>query len=287
MLQNNAQNLSLNTLLKSPAAKELKELISFMGTAVSAFSKMRDNGESEYSAAAKEGTAILLMLLGKLARGTAVGDLTKADWREILESASDITVSMDGQAYSRMVFMLYAEYIDASVRAFSDLLSPENQEAICALAEELRFWTKRLETGGVSETEYTEQCLWISLEGMIKLLSSLRIFAIAEEYEQLIQAVSAFAFEFGRLRLYRREQELLKEYIAHQYQLDETLKAQFEEYRQDLERENADFNALMEKAFEPDFRKQLMNTAALARAAGVAEEEILHSEEEVDAFFSD
>lgn len=43
---------------------------------------------------------------------------------------------------------------------------------------------------------------------------------------------------------------------------------------------------LVENAFDPDFANTLKNSVALARAAGVHEDEILDSIDKIDDFFS-
>ena len=42
---------------------------------------------------------------------------------------------------------------------------------------------------------------------------------------------------------------------------------------------------LIENAFAPDFRNELISSVELARAAGVKEEEILNTQEDIDEFF--
>ena len=42
---------------------------------------------------------------------------------------------------------------------------------------------------------------------------------------------------------------------------------------------------MVDRAFDPDFREALMGSVELAKAAGVDEEEILESTEDIDEFF--
>ena len=76
------------------------------------------------------------------------------------------------------------------------------------------------------------------------------------EYYELLHATTMFAFEYSRLKLSSKEQELLEEYIEKQYIPDEELQAKLDEFN-----------------------------AELARAAGVEEDEILNSVEDIDEFF--
>ena len=86
------------------------------------------------------------------------------------------------------------------------------------------------------------------------------LFKSLSDYADLAQAVAAFTFEYGRLKLLQNEQELLTEYFSQQKQLDEDLEKKFIEYRDSVE---------------------------LANAADVKEEEMLDCLEKVDSFFTD
>jgi hypothetical protein len=104
---------------------------------------------------------------------------------------------------------------------------------------------------------------------------------------RLAESVSDLAFEYGRYMLYAKEQAILNVYIQNQYVLDEQLQCQYEAYIAELNENAARFQGLIDDAFSPNIRDSLMSSAALARAAGVKEEEILTSIEDVDAFFLD
>ena len=139
----------------------------------------------------------------------------------------------------------------------------------------------------ISESAYVDECLWLSLEAMVKLLSSSLTMLIGAEYSQLAQAVSQLAFEYGRYVLYAKEQAILTAYIENQYVLDEQLRQQYDAFRAELSAQAERFNQLIDQAFSSNIRESLMQSAELARAAGVREEEILTSVEDIDAFFMD
>ena len=99
------------------------------------------------------------------------------------------------------------------------------------------------------------------------------------------QAAVMLAYEYGRLKLYAKEQALLTEYIENQYQLDADLQEKFNAFKEELSAETEQFETLIDQAFDPNFRNTLIASAELARKAGVKEEEILKSVEDVDGFF--
>lgn len=163
--------------------------------------------------------------------------------------------------------------------------SEKTVASLRGLAAALREETEALRKGDISEITYIDRCLWISLEAMIKLLASLMGVAAGETAEQLAQAVASLAFEYGRYLLFRKEQNLLAEYLAQQRTLDRELQDKYDAFIKDLLADAESFMNLVDHAFAPDFEDLLMNSAKLAKGAGVGEQDVLDSVEKVDAFF--
>ena len=240
------------------------------------------------------GSVFQIFLIDTLAGGKKPGELSSEDWKSITEKVSKYAILQDGQEYSAFVFTLYADYIELSVRCLRERLPnsakkamQESLASIQELSNTIRCHTDSLCDGTMAEVNYVEECLWLSLEAMIKLLSASLAIIIGHEYTQLAQAVSQLAFEYGRYVLYAKEQALLESYLQNQRELDNQLKWEYEAFLSEL-RENADrFQSLIDAAFTPQLHEALLQTAELAREAGVPEEEILSSEEEIDAFFMD
>ena len=132
---------------------------------------------------------------------------------------------------------------------------------------------------------YTEECLWVSLDAMTKCMAAYISCFTGEELGELIQSASMLAFEYGRLKLYQKEQALLDECLQNQYLLDDQLQTKFNAFKRELQEESEKFNDLLERAFDSDFRAALIGSVGIAREVGVNEDEILHSAEEIDAFF--
>ena len=122
---------------------------------------------------------------------------------------------------------------------------------------------------------------------MLKLLSVFFTRGIPREYAQLLQSLPQLAFEYGRYVLYSEEQAILEQYIQKQHVFDERLRREYETYLEKVRVQAEEFQRLIDDAFCPDIREALANSSRLARAAGVKDEEILKSLDDVDAFFLD
>ena len=253
---------------------------------------LSDEKDETSLTALKAGTMVLFSLLGKLVSGKSLRDLTDTDWADIAANVIDHAVLMDGRQYTVVVFETYAGYIELCVQYLKQWQSPtgegfpkEKLKAIENLAWEIRHKTKELRANKISEPDYVEDCLWLCLEAMIKQLSLWLGRNLSAEFSELGQAVSILAFEYGRYRLYAKEQALLAEYLAKQEQLDAELQKQYDEFMAEVQAYSEQFMSLVDNAFAPDFRPALTDSVALAQAAGVADAEILVSVEDVDDFF--
>lgn len=68
--------------------------------------------------------------------------------------------------------------------------------------------------------------------------------------------------------------------------MDDELKEKYDEYISELEEKTKQFNKLLNKAFDPDFRNILISSVDLAKEAGIEEDKILDSMEKIDDYFS-
>ena len=237
----------------------------------------------------KIGTVLSLDLFSLLFKGKKPKDITQEEWKDIANDVIDKAVLMDGQNYSVYVFDLYEKYIELSANVLRKKTNSskrlEDIDSISALASDLREKKEQLYNGEISEIDYTEDCLWISFDAMTKCLSVYIGLHIAEEYGSLILSSTDFAVAYARLVLYRKEQELLDIYLENQYQLDEELEEQFNQFKKELEEETNRFNTAINNAFDTDIRAAFEGSVELARKAGVKEGEILKSLDETDDFF--
>lgn len=279
------QEIIIDQLLSSPAGEKLREAMDVISSVQRHFVALTSDEDSKQLKLLRIGTVFQIFLIDTLASGKKAGELTAEDWKAIASKVSQYAILQDGEGYSEFVFTLYASYIEISADALSPIGKKESLASIKNLSSAIRQKTERLRNGEISEAAYVEDCLWLSLEGMIKLLSASLTQLVGPEFSQLAEAVSQLAFEYGRYVLYAREQALLEEYIRNQYVLDEELQREYEAFLAEL-RENAEsFRALIDAAFTPQLHEALLQSAALARAAGVPEEELLTTVDEVDDYF--
>lgn len=281
------QSLMIEELEASPAGEKLNQVMGVVENVQRHLAALQEKQGEEKLTLLKIGTVFQIFLVDTLASGKQINQLTEEDWKEIASKVSKYAILEEDQCYSEFVFSMYADYIDLSARVVSKSASEKNVKAIREIAETLRENGSQLRAGTLSESLYVEACLWLSLEAMIKLLCASLTIVIGDDYGQLAQAVSQMAFEYGRYVLYAKEQRILAEYLQNQRVLDERLQKEYDAFLAELQEQADEFRALIDDAFSPDIQVALHHSADLARAAGVKEEEILQTTEDVDAFFMD
>ena len=276
--------LGITDLLYSNAREKINNTISGIMERVSA---LLDNGDDTKLNALKIGTVFQLFFIDALAAGKKPADLTDDDWKEIAKNVDQYAVLEKDQSYSEFVFTLYANYIDISAQTLDGLTSEKNINAITDISATIRDNTQQFRNHEITEPVYIEACLWLSLEAMIKLLSCWFTRGIAEEYAELGQSIAQFAFEYGRYVLFSKEQAILERYIQNQYALDEQLEREYAAYIEQLNTQADSFQRLIDEAFTANIHDSLIKSAELARAAGVSEDELILSIEDLDSYMLD
>ena len=283
------KKLTLDVLKDTPAENELKKVFAvFEKTQIVSLSLNNIKDERDLTLT-KIGTILSLDFFSLLLGGKKPEDITQEEWENIACDVIDKAVIMDGQSYSVYVFDLYREYIELSANVLRKSTKSTNRQcdidSISALASDLDEKREQLHNGEISEIDYTEECLWIAFEAMIKCLAVHIGLRIPEEYGNFIISSSDFAVAYARLVLYRKEQELLDIYLDNQYQLDEQLEEQFNQFKIELQEEANRFNTVINNAFDTDIRSAFKGSVELAREAGVNEEEILKNVSDIDDYF--
>lgn len=277
--------ITIDDLLHLPIMEELQKVMNMLEKTNSILAFLADKDEPERLTETKIGTVIILGILQKFADGKLPTDFTEEDWRDIKDRVEEYAVYMEGDEYSRFIFNLYAQYIEASVQALPGNIPDERISSIISIANEIRSQTDEFIGASITESTYTENCLWLCLEAMVKLLSAYMGSFTAEEFAYLGEAAASFAFEYSRLKLLQEEQALLRSYIENQYTLVRDLQQRFEEYRKTLIEETTNLQKLIDNAFTSDIHSALIGSAILARSVGVKEENILDTIEKIDDFF--
>lgn len=284
-----ANGLTLDFLENTPAGSMLQSAISTYSKVQTLLLRLSSAEDEGSLTTLRIGTVLTEAFLEKFLQGKAPQDLTRADLAEIADRVTDFAVLMDGRDYSIFVFEQYARYIEFSAKllaARSDARSNDQIGSILAVSQEIRNNSRKLHDGEISEPEYIEDCLWLSLEAILKCFSAcLSCTTCTPEFGILAQSISMLAFEYGRLIACKKEHTVLDASLKSQQQLDEDLSEEFEAFKNRLEAEEAQFNELIANAFAPEFRDSLRSSAALASAAGVKEEDVLRTANDIDRFF--
>lgn len=281
------KNLTYELLNNTQIGEYLKKAVSCMQRAQDVAYAYVSDDSPEQLKTMRIGTALTFSIISKVVRGKRIKDFSQSDWEEIANNVADYAILADGRQWSVIVFSIFANYVDVSANVLQEMkISEEKCDAIRALSAQVRQLEKDLVAETISEPEYTEKCLWLLLEAMIKLIATYSITFVGEDVSDFIQSVSMLAFEYGRYALYRQEQEILELYLQRQKQVDEELQDRLNEFKEALLEREKEFNNLIEDAFAPDIMQRFMASVALARDAGVDEDEILKTTADVDEFFS-
>lgn len=282
----NLRELPIEQLFGTSAAEWLNKTMDVISTVQRSLISLSESTDSESFTLLKIGTVFQVFLFDTLATGKKADELTKEDWQDIAGKVAKYSVLEEEQSYSEFVFTLYADYIDLSAQVLeSKGVSEEKADSVRELSTQIRLNAEEMHCGIISETQYVDDNLWLSLEAMIKCLSLNMTPIIGPEYTQLLQSITQLGFEYGRYTLYAKEQAILQEYLDKQKILDEQLRTEYEIYLAELN-QNADrFRRLINAAFNPGLREALEESVAFAKACGVREDELLKSVDEIDAFF--
>lgn len=286
-LKHQAAQFALEQLMKMPAGEKLQQALQLIQTMQEHLAALSAKEEAPSVTGVKAATILTIAVWKKIADGKTPSSFNKEDWEELGHAVSEYAILLDGEQYSIFIFQLYEKYIRSSAEMIAKLASPETVKAIMSLADELHSKEILFRNGQLSEVAYTEDCLWISLEAMIKLIASAASMFCGQQATEFTQALASCAFEYGRLMLYRKEQALVTQFIESRHRLDEELEKKYAAYLSELEAQSKQFYALIDHAFDPDFRTAFLHSILLAEAAGVKESEILSSTEDIDSFFLD
>ena len=203
MIPERVKEITIEYLLETPAGKNLEKAMEALEIAQEKLYSRAFHGDDRKLTVIKAGTMLVFGVLKRLSEGKKPADYTEEDWKQLAESVTEYAVMIDGRDYNVFVFDLYARYIDYSARALELIAGEEKTAPIKKLSTELVEKSNLLQAGKLAETQYVEDCLWISFEAMFKLLSVFTSTKFIPEYAVLAEASSECAFEALRLLLFR------------------------------------------------------------------------------------
>lgn len=277
--------IKVEDLLDPSNIEKFKKAMAVIQKAQNNIAALNKNDSPEKMNILKMGTTLTMAIFNKVQDGKLPTDFTVEDWEYVVDYVAEFAVEADETKYSAYVFMLYAWFIETSVGQMSLKLAETKQAAILALSDELKLKTELLSKGELNEVNYIEECLWICLEAMFKLLSGTIDTALGFDKNQVIEAAAVLGMEYARFVLYKRENDLVTEYLNNQKILDVELAMRYDKFIEELNEQVNQFEAFVDAAFDPGFCEMLTNSVNLARAAGVEESEILKSTQDIDDFF--
>lgn len=285
---------TLNEMLTDMAFEQLQqtELYAEIEKAINTYEKVQitlynvvTTGDESNLMKIRCGIELTQAILRKAITGKTPMNYSKKDWIEIADCVADNAINVDSQDYTKKIFISYADYIDESINTVKPFVSKDSINRISNLSNEIREKTDLLDSGELKEVDYIEDCLWICLDAMIKLLAAYSSKNVGAEFGNLIDGLSTFAFEYGRLMLYKKENEIVDGYLLNQKKLDYVLEEQYKEYLTELQKQIDIFNSLVSNAYSDDFRSSLKGSVSLAAELGVKPEDVLDSVEKIDDFF--
>lgn len=235
------------------------------------------------------GTVLALAFVEKIYKEKKLPtNFDENDWKQIAMAVSKYGIELTGGSYSEFVFLCYAHYIlftAESIRA-KGKVNPKKIDKVETLAKKLQMDSKTFEEGKIDEVDYTENCLWTCLEAAIKILSLYFDLSDNEKINDLKDAMVAYGYAYAMFSVYKNEQIFLDELEQQRQQSQQMNEEKYQEFVKEIEQETDQFNDLLKNAFADDFSERLHGSANLARKAGVSEDVIIDSIDDIDDFFS-
>lgn len=278
----------INRLLKSPVGDSLNNIIAAIENLNKIVDCLDADEEEKKLIGTKAVTIALIAILRKKTEGKDITEFKDEDWKDVIRNVAEFAIFMPGDRYSICVFELFEKYILQSAESIKEFIPEEAYNAVVGLADELHTNMDMFQNGEIDEVRFTEECLWVALEAMFKLLQTYFVsFVKNETVAEFSTALTDFAFEYGRLMLYKRELAIYEELVEAQYVLDDELKEKYNCYIEDLNKQTEQFFNLIENAFVENYREAFLKSVILAQLMGVEEGKILKCKEDVDSFFLD
>ncbi|MDY3015478.1 MAG: hypothetical protein SOR61_09975 [Evtepia sp.] len=209
-----AKQFTLEQLMQAPAGEKLQQAVKLIQSMQEHATALSEKEEAASVTGVKAATVLTLAVLKKIASGKSPSSFCTEDWKELIHAVSESVILRNDQTYSVLVFQLYEKYIRGSAVMISRCTSQKTIESIKKLADELHDKEILFKHEDLTEVDYIEDCLWISLDAMIKLIASAASMFCGQQASEFAQALASCAFEYGRLMLYRKEQTLINQFIA-------------------------------------------------------------------------
>lgn len=240
---------------------------------------LRGGGTAALTAAATAGgTALVLAVVAKRRGGRRLNEFSGHDW---IDFAGET-----GSGFGKGGVRGLSIYVLTNFTATSAAVAGSIVTASFGIAEQ----ANKLRRGQIDELEFIENSEIIALEAAVRALSSFvgqATIPIPILGAVIGTTVGTVMYKAVASSLTKREAALIERYLDEQRTLDEQLSAEYQATLEKLDQSMSDYLGLLERAFSPDVQVALVGSVELAVELGVASDEILDSEEKVDAYFLD
>ncbi|MFI6869137.1 hypothetical protein [Nocardia sp. NPDC050406] len=240
---------------------------------------LREGGTAALTAAATAGgTTFVLAVVAKRREGKRLNEFSGRDWIEIAGET--------GSGFGKGGLRGLSIYALTNLTATSAAVASSIVTTSFSIAEQ----ANKLRRNDIDELEFIETCELITLEAAVRALSSFigqATIPIPILGAVIGTTVGTVMYKAVASSLTKREAVLIQRYLDEQRTLDEQLAAEYQAILDRLDRSMSDYLGLLERAFSPDVQVAIVGSIELAVELGVASDEILDSDEKVDAYFLD
>ncbi|NEW30405.1 hypothetical protein [Nocardia cyriacigeorgica] len=240
---------------------------------------VREGGTAALTAAATAGgTAFVLAVAAKRREGKRLSEFSERDWIDIAaETGSGFG---EGGVRGLSIYAL-TNFTATSAAVASSIVTTS-----FSIAEQ----ANKLRRDQIDELEFIETSELLALEAAVRALASFvgqATIPIPVLGAVIGTTVGTVLYRAIASSLTKREAALIKHYLDEQRTLDEQLTAEYQAILAKLDQSMSSYLGLLERAFSPDVQVALVGSVELAMELGVASEEILDTDEKVDAYFLD
>ena len=240
---------------------------------------LRECGKAAFTASAFEGgTAFVLEVAHRLRGGRKLKEFDADDWTHIATVTGSGLVS--GGIRGVTIYSL------TNFTTTPPLVAGAMVTAAFGIAEQ----ASRLRQGKISELEFIQNAEIIALQSAVGALSAFigqALVPVPILGAVIGSAVGLLMLSVASSALSEREAELIAKFCEDQRELDARLEADYQNLIDQLTVSMAAYLGLLERAFSPDVEAALLGSIDLALLLGVDADEVLDSQEKINAYFLD
>ncbi|MEU1550866.1 hypothetical protein [Nocardia sp. NPDC005745] len=238
---------------------------------------LREAGTAALTAAAAAGaTVFVLAVVAKRREDKRLNEFSERDWIDLAGET--------GSGFGKGGVRGLSIYALTNFTATSAAVASSVVTTSFSIAEQ----ANQLRRGQIDELEFIGNSELIALEAAVRALASCvgqATIPIPVLGAVIGTTVGTVLYKAAASSLTKREAALIERYLDEQRTLDEQLAAEYQTTLEKLDQSMSDYLGLLERAFSPDAQVALVGSVALAMGLGVASDEILDSDEKVDAYF--